>query len=210
MKYATFALFSLSLLSSSLCLARGHEDPGPSPPESIGCTPHGDHWHCDSPRTTSKHSTRTSRTPAPSPTESVGCTLHVDHWHCSGPATTHHHSTKNTTTTMHHHNGHKTSSHKDPGPSPPGSVGCTPHGDHWHCSGPAMSKTTMGATAMGGPAMGAPATSVPATSVTAMDLPATMTSNPTGAFTGGAALINNARLDQFAAVMGGVAAIMMW
>ncbi|EEH18258.2 hypothetical protein PABG_00821 [Paracoccidioides brasiliensis Pb03] len=161
--------------------------------------------HCDSPRTTSKHSTRTSRTPAPSPTESVGCTLHVDHWHCSGPATTHHHSTQNTTTTMHHHNGHKTSSHKDPGPSPPGSVGCTPHGDHWHCSGPAMSKTTMG-----GPAMGAPATSVPATSVTAMDLPATMTSNPTGAFTGGAALINNARLDQFAAVMGGVAAIMMW
>ena len=25
----------------------------PSPTESVGCHPHGDHWHCDGPRVTS-------------------------------------------------------------------------------------------------------------------------------------------------------------
>lgn len=27
-------------------------DPGPSPTESEGCEPHGDHWHCDGPAET--------------------------------------------------------------------------------------------------------------------------------------------------------------
>lgn len=31
--------------------ATGTEDPGPSPTESTGCEPHGDHWHCDGPAT---------------------------------------------------------------------------------------------------------------------------------------------------------------
>lgn len=28
------------------------EDIGPSPTESVGCEPHGDHWHCEGPAET--------------------------------------------------------------------------------------------------------------------------------------------------------------
>ena len=79
----------------------------PSPTASLGCEPHGDHWHCDGPAATGSSSslitvtsasataTVTSHTDeagteslAPSPTESVGCEPHGDHWHCDGPAET--------------------------------------------------------------------------------------------------------------------------
>ncbi|KAI9896474.1 hypothetical protein N3K66_008646 [Trichothecium roseum] len=68
----------------------GTETPGPSPTNSIGCEPHGDHWHCDGVReTTTPGAIVTSDESAgPSPTESVGCEPHGDHWHCDGPAET--------------------------------------------------------------------------------------------------------------------------
>ena len=146
------------------------EDPGPSPTDSVGCEPHGDHWsvplyitrvsdianlqnkttyrHCEGPATTAVPSETEAQDPGPSPTDSVGCEPHGDHWsvpllysiprisdisdiegnlqnqtvhrHCEGPATT-----------------LVTSESADPGPSPTESVGCEPHGDHWHCEGPA-------------------------------------------------------------------------
>ncbi|RYP67570.1 hypothetical protein DL770_008588 [Monosporascus sp. CRB-9-2] len=80
----------------------GMESLPPSPTESVGCEPHGDHWHCegaasattDAPAasTTSDHADEdhaegTGSLP-PSPTESVGCEPHGDHWHCDGPAET--------------------------------------------------------------------------------------------------------------------------
>lgn len=64
----------------------------PSPTESAGCEPHGDHWHCDGPAETSSEGDEdasVSETPTePSPTESVGCEPHGDHWHCEGPVET--------------------------------------------------------------------------------------------------------------------------
>jgi hypothetical protein len=35
-------------------------DPGPSPTESIGCEPHGDHWHCEGPREPAETSSEVS------------------------------------------------------------------------------------------------------------------------------------------------------
>lgn len=40
-----------------------------------------------------------------------------------------------TTTTSHSHDDEETGSLA---PSPTESVGCEPHGDHWHCDGPAV------------------------------------------------------------------------
>lgn len=64
----------------------------PSPTESVGCEPHGDHWHCDGPASTSVGESITATTvvtpTVPSPVESVGCEPHGDHWHCDGPAET--------------------------------------------------------------------------------------------------------------------------
>ena len=63
----------------------------PSPTESVGCEPHGDHWHCDGPRVTSSAAPNptgsSTKSLKPSPTESVGCEPHGDHWHCDGPQT---------------------------------------------------------------------------------------------------------------------------
>ncbi|KLJ13565.1 hypothetical protein EMPG_11502 [Blastomyces silverae] len=140
MKLITVALVAISLLSSPATFVLGQEDPGPSPTESVGCEPHGDHWHCDGPRlptgaTTTASATPTAADPGPSPTESVGCEPHGDHWHCDGPRL----PTSATTT------GTVTPTAADPGPSPTESVGCEPHGDHWHCEGPVP--TTGGAMA---------------------------------------------------------------
>ncbi|KAI0851916.1 hypothetical protein F5Y00DRAFT_258872 [Daldinia vernicosa] len=115
----------------------------PSPTASVGCHPHGDHWHCDGPASStasvtisSTHNNKTSKTLAPSPTESIGCEPHGDHWHCDAPAS----ATASATTSV-------TSEHHDEetgslAPSPTESVGCEPHGDHWHCDGPAVAETT--------------------------------------------------------------------
>ncbi|KKK12835.1 hypothetical protein ARAM_001182 [Aspergillus rambellii] len=86
------------------------QDPGPSPTESVGCKPHGDHWHCDGPASStavaiSTHShgdndDEATITPtAPSPMESVGCEPHGDHWHCDGPAETSASATSTSTST---------------------------------------------------------------------------------------------------------------
>ncbi|KAJ5295653.1 hypothetical protein PENANT_c001G05910 [Penicillium antarcticum] len=104
-----YKFLAIAALLSSSALAQS-QDPGPSPTASIGCEPHGDHWHCDGPASTSATdsvvlstasdvevtttsaadaTTSASVTPTmPSPTESVGCEPHNDHWHCDGPRET--------------------------------------------------------------------------------------------------------------------------
>ncbi|BDD58799.1 hypothetical protein MPDQ_007553 [Monascus purpureus] len=126
MKYPSLLLAIVALASS----VRAQEDPGPSPTASVGCEPHGDHWHCDGPATPT--SVSSIITPAvPSPTESVGCEPHGDHWHCDGPASTSVGESITATTVV-----------TPTVPSPVESVGCEPHGDHWHCDGPAETTTT--------------------------------------------------------------------
>ncbi|KPI43180.1 uncharacterized protein AB675_6885 [Cyphellophora attinorum] len=87
----------------------------------------------------------------PSPTESIGCEPHGDHWHCDGPAETG--AATNATTTNdddEHDHEHDEDEHTDAAgtgslpPSPVASVGCEPHGDHWHCDGPASTTSTAG------------------------------------------------------------------
>ncbi|KAK3984552.1 hypothetical protein QBC44DRAFT_301052 [Cladorrhinum sp. PSN332] len=84
----------------------------PSPTESIGCEPHGDHWHCDGPRpTTIQVPTRAVTTT--SAAAAITTTVEEDHDdHTDAPVTA------------------------TPGPSPTESIGCEPHGDHWDCEGP--------------------------------------------------------------------------
>lgn len=41
MKPTTYLAFLLGLVPLALAQT---EDPGPSPTESVGCEPHGDHW----------------------------------------------------------------------------------------------------------------------------------------------------------------------
>ncbi|CAI7639953.1 hypothetical protein N7533_002029 [Penicillium manginii] len=96
MKFTLLAM--IALVSGAISQTTTSEDPGPSPTASVGCEPHGDHWHCDGPASatattsasaSSSEDTTTSATPtSPSPTESVGCEPHGDHWHCDGPAET--------------------------------------------------------------------------------------------------------------------------
>jgi hypothetical protein len=56
-------------------------DPGPSPTASVGCEPHGDHWHCEGPRTDAPAAPVETVDPGPSPSASVGCEPHGDHWY---------------------------------------------------------------------------------------------------------------------------------
>ncbi|GAB1317469.1 hypothetical protein MFIFM68171_07679 [Madurella fahalii] len=91
----------------------------PSPTESIGCEPHGDHWHCEGPRPPSTSSAPTppppalTTTAAPEPTTTAGGDDgNDDAEHTDAPGT------------------------NSLGPSPTESIGCEPHGDHWHCDGP--------------------------------------------------------------------------
>ncbi|RJE27559.1 hypothetical protein PHISCL_00145 [Aspergillus sclerotialis] len=120
-----YSLILVATLASSVLA----QDPGPSPTASVGCEPHGDHWHCDGP---AGSSSATSTLPtAPSPTESVGCEPHGDHWHCDGPASADAEVTS-TASDSHDYDGSTTPTM----PSPTASVGCEPHGDHWHCDGP--------------------------------------------------------------------------
>uniref|UniRef100_A0A8H7KEJ1 Hydrophobin n=1 Tax=Bionectria ochroleuca TaxID=29856 RepID=A0A8H7KEJ1_BIOOC len=173
----------------------------PSPTESIGCEPHGDHWsvtkpstqmvskssemetyivallgtardlallqplsallHCEGPATSATsaavttsasedhdHDHSSTVDPGPSPTESVGCQPHGDHWHCEGPAVTSgassnvpSSSSAAVTTTSADHDDHSHGSATPTKPSPTESVGCEPHGDHWHCDGPRVTSS---------------------------------------------------------------------
>ncbi|KAI8957011.1 hypothetical protein F5Y11DRAFT_352998 [Daldinia sp. FL1419] len=115
----------------------------PSPTASVGCHPHGDHWHCDGPASstasifsTDSNEGSQTQTLAPSPTESIGCEPHGDHWHCDGPAAAATASTSNATGDQHGEGNGSLA------PSPTESVGCKPHGDHWHCDGPAVASST--------------------------------------------------------------------
>ncbi|ETS74019.1 hypothetical protein PFICI_13885 [Pestalotiopsis fici W106-1] len=92
---------------------------------------------------------------APSPTESVGCEAHEDHWHCDGPVSTTQAESSITTTFATTTTATSTSSEEDHdhesgtgslAPSPTESVGCEPHGDHWHCDGPASTTAASNAT----------------------------------------------------------------
>ncbi|RSL67935.1 hypothetical protein CEP54_003018 [Fusarium duplospermum] len=135
MKTTTFAVALLGLFPAVLAA----ETLAPSPTESIGCEPHGDHWHCEAARTTlatakapattdeedhDDHEAGESESLAPSPTESVGCEPHGDHWHCEAARTSGGAAADAVTS-------------ESIAPSPTESVGCEPHGDHWHCEGPA-------------------------------------------------------------------------
>ncbi|KAK0105987.1 hypothetical protein ONS95_004494 [Cadophora gregata] len=85
---------SVAVITTTSHAGNGHSaDTGtlaPSPTESVGCEPHGDHWHCDAPAATvtTTGTGAESVTIALSPTESVGCEQHGDHWHCEAPAVT--------------------------------------------------------------------------------------------------------------------------
>ncbi|KAK4135894.1 hypothetical protein BT67DRAFT_440770 [Trichocladium antarcticum] len=156
MKTTASAAVLLGLVSAALAQA---QTPGPSPTESVGCEPHGDHWHCDGPRVTSAAAPATSSAVhhdgddgehghghdeddghsdapgtaslKPSPTESYGCEPHGDHWHCQGAITA-------STAPSASPSAHGTASLK---PSPTESYGCEPHGDHWHCQGAITAST---------------------------------------------------------------------
>ncbi|KAI0595423.1 hypothetical protein F4775DRAFT_569660 [Biscogniauxia sp. FL1348] len=141
------------LLASSSVLAQSLP---PSPTASVGCEPHGDHWHCDGPATVTSISTTASsshdhaeesETLPPSPTESVGCEAHGDHWHCDGPASATASQTASATSSHSHDDDEE---HEETGvlaPSPTESVGCEAHGDHWHCDGPAVTSSAANSTA---------------------------------------------------------------
>ncbi|KAI0531952.1 hypothetical protein GGR58DRAFT_507946 [Xylaria digitata] len=157
MRTTSSALVALFAVSSALA-----QTLPPSPTASVGCEPHGDHWHCDGPATATIATVTTSAattssahddeeesgTLPPSPTESVGCEPHGDHWHCDGPASTT--SAAPATTTTHDYDDEEDD---DEGtgtlpPSPTASVGCEPHGDHWHCDGPAVTSSSTVATSI--------------------------------------------------------------
>ncbi|KAH6636144.1 hypothetical protein F5144DRAFT_167273 [Chaetomium tenue] len=112
----------------------------PSPTESIGCEPHGDHWHCEGPRPPAA----TTSEPTTSPPPAV--------------------ITTTTTTTAAADDDHDDHSHPDEAgtaslaPSPTESIGCEPHGDHWHCEGPRPPATETGS---GGEGEGEGATETP-------------------------------------------------
>ncbi|KAL8965874.1 MAG: hypothetical protein Q9183_003642 [Haloplaca sp. 2 TL-2023] len=135
-------------LSSLVARALAQEDPGPSPTESVGCEPHGDHWHCEGPaavpQTAAPVVASSAEDPGPSPTESVGCVPHEDHWDCEGPVAAGQTAAPVTGATPteseedHEHEDEDEDSAAYPAtPSPTESAGCEPHGDHWHCDGPA-------------------------------------------------------------------------
>ncbi|KAF5010752.1 hypothetical protein FDECE_3107 [Fusarium decemcellulare] len=134
MKTAAFAVALLGLFPAIMAA----ETLAPSPTESVGCEPHGDHWHCEAARTDAgDDAEEASETLAPSPTESVGCEPHGDHWHCEGPRSTLLTAQVTTTEAEDDHDDHEAGATESLAPSPTESVGCEPHGDHWHCEGPA-------------------------------------------------------------------------
>lgn len=98
----TFQLFAVAGL---VALAAAQEA-GPSPTESVGCEPHGDHWHCEGPRPTDV----AASTSEVAVTTTVAATTEAEHDHEDD------HDHEETVT---------------PGPSPTDSIGCEPHGDHW-------------------------------------------------------------------------------
>ncbi|WVR07336.1 hypothetical protein IAU60_004377 [Kwoniella sp. DSM 27419] len=54
----------------------------PPPTESVGCTLHIDHYHCEGPAPGYEASPTTGTPSVPSPTESSNCFWHETHWDC--------------------------------------------------------------------------------------------------------------------------------
>ncbi|KAK2052219.1 hypothetical protein LY76DRAFT_610039 [Colletotrichum caudatum] len=149
----TMAVFGFS----ALVLAQS-ESLAPSPTESWGCQPHGDHWHCDGARSTTAaiYSTvvpasRSLFTPISIAT--VTTDRDHDHDHDHSPAT-----------------GSYTLA-----PSPTESFGCEPHNDHWHCAGRIVTFTTTTATSPTSPTSPTSATSPTVTASVTVTPPASIT-----------------------------------
>ncbi|KAH6886235.1 hypothetical protein B0T10DRAFT_575951 [Thelonectria olida] len=115
MKTSALAVALLSLLPAALAA----ETAGPSPTESYGCEPHGDHYHCEGLRATLSTSV-TEAAAAATTTEAHDHDEDEDedeHDHSAGTASA--------------------------GASPTESWGCEPHGDHYHCEGSRATLTTV-------------------------------------------------------------------
>ncbi|OIW29308.1 hypothetical protein CONLIGDRAFT_715669 [Coniochaeta ligniaria NRRL 30616] len=129
--FPSVALFSL------LSLALGQDDNSASgslassPTQSVGCTTHGDHWHCKGPRVTSSPVVITTTISG----VAVATTSIASHDHDHDGD--------------HDHDDHSYTAAPGTGslkPSPTESHGCEAHGDHWDCAGPV---TATGATSTG-------------------------------------------------------------
>ncbi|KAI2467493.1 hypothetical protein F4781DRAFT_309900 [Annulohypoxylon bovei var. microspora] len=95
----------------------------PSPTASVGCHAHEDHWHCDgvasstvSVIVSSTENPESSQTLALSSTGSLVSSSSISEEHNEGTGSL--------------------------APSPTESVGCEPHGDHWHCDGAVIASST--------------------------------------------------------------------
>ncbi|KAK7921645.1 hypothetical protein PG985_009667 [Apiospora marii] len=117
MRFITSACLAL------LATASAAKSLAPSPTESIGCEPHGDHWHCDGPAPTAAPVSVSG-----SAATAAATTTATEHDHDHDHDHDHEHE---------HESG--TGSLK---PSPTESTGCHAHGDHWHCDGPVGAATT--------------------------------------------------------------------
>ncbi|KAJ2899993.1 hypothetical protein MKZ38_002712 [Zalerion maritima] len=146
----------------------------PSPTESVGCVPHEDHWHCEAARPSSTTlATEASEAPplsSSSPTTASSSDEdHDDHDHDDDDGD----EANNATGTITVADSDSASASATLAPSPTESTGCSPHGDHWHCEGPAT--ITDGEASDG-------AASAPATTTTedseATSAPAASTSTP--------------------------------
>ncbi|KAI1339353.1 hypothetical protein F5Y15DRAFT_416220 [Xylariaceae sp. FL0016] len=100
----------------------------PSPTASVGCEPHGDHWHCDGPASVTSAAASAASTEA------------HDHDHEEDATASVTAAVSNTTTTGTVTDAEGTGTLA---PSPTESTGCEPHGDHWHCDGPASGTSTV-------------------------------------------------------------------
>ncbi|AEO59560.1 hypothetical protein MYCTH_2307967 [Thermothelomyces thermophilus ATCC 42464] len=120
MKAIAYAAVLLGLVSTALGQS---QTLAPSPTESYGCEPHGDHWHCEGPRTAQSLATTTTGAALTTSTAAHDHDEDDDHDHDHDHDDDHDGSTDAT----------GTGSLK---PSPTESYGCVAHGDHWHCEGP--------------------------------------------------------------------------
>ncbi|KAL0475608.1 hypothetical protein QR685DRAFT_54061 [Neurospora intermedia] len=121
MKLSTVAPFLLCSVHTALA-----QSLAPSPTASVGCEPHGDHWHCKGPKVTSLATAVTAAS-----VSSVAATTSAVHDHDD-----HDHDEED-----HDHDGESASS-VSLKPSPTESYGCEAHGDHWHCAGHVSATST--------------------------------------------------------------------
>jgi hypothetical protein len=134
MKVFAYAAVLLGLASTALGQA---ETIAPSPTESYGCEPHGDHWHCEGARTVAATDAATDSVT----TTAAAATTSAAHDHDHDDDEDDH--------------DHDDDDHTDAAgtgslaPSPTESYGCEPHGDHWHCEGAITASTTVPPTGTG-------------------------------------------------------------